>query len=121
MLVLRVNSMTEEAEKIMQNTQDLRRYKRVDVNSTSVNVTDGYIFCTGQLANISGVGACLKQLPCSLDREAERITVFINDAGFQPVLHLQPVWSEDSVSGKVLGGLIKNTPDNWKQYLGMKS
>lgn len=95
---------------------DKRRYPRINLTDTTVQVTDGCLFATALIDNISLCGICLRNLPEQLYRSARQLTVFSNDNPGIPILHIQPKWESTGWEGKTIGASILNTSETWKLF-----
>lgn len=95
---------------------DKRRQPRIHLTNTSVYVTDGCLFATARIGNISPSGICLCNLPEQLYRSAGRLTVFSNDDPGLPVLHIEPRWEQTGWSGKTIGAAILNASETWRLF-----
>jgi len=93
-----------------------RCHPRVPVTPTHVQVTDGCLCATAEIGNISPCGICLRNLPETLYRDAERLTVFSSDNPGLPVLHIKPRWERTDWSGKTIGAAIVNAPELWQIF-----
>lgn len=97
-------------------SRDKRRQPRIQLANTSVHVTDGCLFATAQIDNISPSGICLCKLPEQLYRSQVPLTVFSNDNPAIPVLHIEPRWETTDWAGKTIGAAILNTSDAWRLF-----
>ncbi len=97
--------------------QEKRAHERIPLPDTTINVTDGYIFCTALLDNISAYGVCLKNLPDTLYKNSENLTLFSHAGGELPVLHVRPQWEQKDRSGKRIGARILNSSEKWLVFL----
>ena len=97
-------------------TADQRRHPRVALQNTTVHVTDGCLFATALLENISPTGICLCNLPEQLYKNAGKLTVFSNDNPGLPVLQIEPRWQKTGWHGKTIGASILNATDAWRLF-----
>lgn len=97
-------------------TADKRLQPRIRLKNTSIHVTDGCLFATARIDNISPSGICLSNLPEQLYRSAGRLTVFSSDDPGIPVLHIEPRWELTGCKGKTIGAAILNASDTWRLY-----
>jgi len=95
---------------------DKRLQPRIHLTNTSVYVTDGCLFATARIGNISPSGICLCNLPEQLYRSAGRLTVFSSDDPGLPVLHIEPRWERTGWSGKTIGAAILNASETWRLF-----
>lgn len=95
---------------------DKRRHPRVNLAETTVQVTDGCLFATALIDNISLCGICLRNLPEQLYRSARRLTVYSCDNPGIPILHIQPQWETTGWDGKTIGASILNTSETWRLF-----
>ena len=95
---------------------DKRQNPRIHLADTTVHVTDGCLFATALIANISLCGICLCNLPEQLYRSARQLTVFSSDNPGIPILHIQPKWEGTGWNGKTIGATILNTSETWKLF-----
>jgi len=95
---------------------DQRRHPRIPLADTTVQVTDGCLFATALIENISPCGICLRNLPEQLYRSAGQLTVFSSDNPGIPILHIQPRWENTNWSGKTIGAAILNASETWKLF-----
>ncbi|WP_153306656.1 hypothetical protein [Desulfogranum japonicum] len=100
-----------------QREMEKRAHERIPLPNTTINVTDGYIFCTALLDNISAYGVCLKNLPDTLYRNSENLTLFSQTGDELPVLHVRPQWERKEHSGKRIGARILNSSEKWLSFL----
>ncbi len=100
---------------------DKRQNPRIPLANTTVHVTDGCLFATALIDNISLCGICLCNLPEQLYRSARQLTVFSNDNPGIPILHIQPQWEDTSWDGKTIGAKILNTSETWKLFFAQTS
>lgn len=95
---------------------DKRRYPRVNLAETRVQVTDGCLFATALIDNISLCGICLRNLPEQLYRSARQLTVYSSDNPGIPILHIQPQWQTTGWDGKTIGASILNNSETWRLF-----
>jgi hypothetical protein len=95
---------------------DKRRHPRVTLHNITVHVTDGCLFATAMLENISPNGICLCNLPEQLYKNAGKLTVFSSDNPGLPVLQIEPRWQKSGWGGKTIGAVILNTTDAWRLF-----
>lgn len=95
---------------------DQRQHPRVALQNTTVYVTDGCLFATAMLENISQTGICLCNLPEQLYKNAGQLTVFSSDNPGLPVLQIEPRWQKIGWRGKTIGGTILNATDAWRLF-----
>ena len=95
---------------------DKRRHPRVTLHNIPVHVTDGCLFATAMLENISPDGICLRSLPEQLYINAGKLTVFSSNNPGLPVLQIEPRWQKSGWGGKTLGAVILNTTDAWRLF-----
>ena len=96
---------------------DQRRHPRIPIADTTVQVTDGCLFATALIENISSCGICLRNLPEQLYRSGGQLTVFSSDNPGIPILHIQPRWENINWSGKTIGATILNASETWRLFL----
>jgi hypothetical protein len=96
---------------------DKRLNPRIHLADTTVHVTDGCLFATALIDNISLCGICLCNLPEQLYQSARQLTVFSNDNPGIPILHIQPKWEDTGWNGKTIGARILNTSETWRLFL----
>ncbi len=102
--------------KLPVHLNDQRQHPRVALRDTPVHVTDGCLFATCVLENISPTGLCLCNLPEQLYKNAGKLTVFSSDNPGLPVLQVEPRWQKTGWSGKTIGAVILNTTDAWRLF-----
>jgi len=95
---------------------DQRLHPRIQLADTTVQVTDGCLFATALIENISPCGICLRNLPEPLYRSAGQLTVFSSDNPGIPILHIQPRWENTNWSGKTIGAAILNASETWRLF-----
>ncbi len=95
---------------------DKRQHPRVNLTETTVQVTDGCLFATALIDNISLCGICLRNLPEQLYRSARQLTVYSSDNPGIPILHIQPKWETTGWEGKTIGASILNTSEPWNLF-----
>lgn len=95
---------------------DKRRHSRICLADTTVKVTDGCLFATALIDNISPRGICLRNLPEQLYRSAGQLTVFSSDNPGIPILHIQPRWENTGWGGKTIGTAILNASGTWRLF-----
>ena len=95
---------------------DQRQHPRVALRNTMVHVTDGCLFSTALLENISPTGLCLCNLPEQLYKNSGKLTVFSSDNPGLPVLQIEPRWQKTGWGGKTIGAVILNTSDAWRLF-----
>lgn len=100
---------------------DKRHYPRIHIKNTSVHVTDGCLFATARIDNISSSGICLCNLPEQLYRHAGQLTVYSSDNPRLPVLHIEPRWQQTNWCGKTIGAAILNVSETWRLFLAEAS
>lgn len=93
-----------------------RRHPRIGLTDISVHVTDGCLYATAHLANISPAGICLCNLPEQLYRSTSRLTIYSSDNPGLPVLHIEPRWERTGWDGKTIGAAIVNAPRTWRLF-----
>ena len=103
----------EGREALRLTVTDKRRHLRISVPYTKVHVTDGCLFATASIDNISLNGICLGNLPEQLYRSAEQLTVFSSDNPGIPILQIQPRWEKPGWNGKSIGATIINVSESW--------
>jgi hypothetical protein len=96
---------------------DKRRHPRINLTETTIQVTDGCLFATALIDNISLCGICLRNLPEQLYRSARQLTVYSTDNPGIPILHIQPEWETTGWDGKTIGASILNTSEPWNLFL----
>lgn len=96
---------------------DKRQHPRINLTETTVQVTDGCLFATALIDNISLCGICLRNLPEQLYRSARQLTVYSSDNPGIPILHIQPKWETTGWDGKTIGASILNTSEPWSLFL----
>jgi hypothetical protein len=97
-------------------TVDKRQNPRIHLADTKVHVTDGCLFATALIDNISLCGICLCNLPEQLYRSSRQLTVFSSDNPGLPTLHVQPQWEQTTWDGKTIGATILNTSETWRLF-----
>ena len=97
---------------------DNRQHPRIRLNGPTVHVTDGCLFTTAQIDNVSPAGLCLCNLPEQLYRNAEQLTIFSNGNPTIPTLHIKPCWQAVGWNGKSIGATILNAPKTWMFFVG---
>ena len=95
---------------------DKRRHLRIALSATTVRVTDGCMFATARMENISPDGLCLGNLPEQLFRSPGRLTVFSSDNPGLPILHVEPRWQRTGRGGKTMGATILNVTESWRVF-----
>ncbi len=95
---------------------DQRRHPRITLRNTKVYVTDGCLFASAVLENISPAGVCLCNLPEQLYKNAGNLTVFSSDNPGLPILQIEPRWQKNGWRGKTIGGIILNASDAWRLF-----
>lgn len=95
---------------------DKRRHPRIPLKNTTVHVTDGCLFATARIGNISPAGLCLCDLPEQLYHSANRLTVYSSDNPGLPVLQIRPCWQHTGWGGKTIGAIILNATDAWRLF-----
>ena len=100
---------------------DQRQNPRIHLAGTTVHVTDGCLFATALIENISLCGICLGNLPEQLYRSARQLTVFSSDNPGIPILHIQPKWENIGWDGKTIGATILNTSEAWRLFFAHTS
>lgn len=95
---------------------DQRQHPRVALRNTTVHVTDGCLFATALLENISPSGLCICNLPEQLYKNAGKLTVFSSDDPGLPVLQIEPRWQRTNWRGKTIGAVILNATDAWRLF-----
>ena len=95
---------------------DQRQHPRVPLQNTTVHVTDGCLFATALLENISPSGLCICNIPEQLYKNAGKLTVFSSDNPGLPVLQIEPRWQKNSWRGKTIGAVILNATDAWRLF-----
>lgn len=93
-----------------------RRHPRVPLQDVIVQVTDGCLFATAVLDNISPGGLCLNNLPEQLYNHGSALTVYSTSNPGLPVLHIQPRWQKSGWNGKTIGAAILNATDAWRLF-----
>lgn len=106
------NAIPDPASK----TGDKRRHPRVALDNITVHVTDGCLFATAMLKDISPNGLCLCNLPEQLYDNAGKLTVFSSDNPGLPVLQIEPRWQQTGWGGKTIGAVILNATDAWRLF-----
>lgn len=98
------------------SSADQRCHPRIPLHDITVHVTDGCLFATAALDNISPTGLCLCKLPEQLYNHSGELTVFSSDNPGLPVLHIQPRWQQTTWNGKTIGAAILNATDAWRLF-----
>ena len=93
-----------------------RRHPRVPLQDVTVHVTDGCLFATAILDNISPSGLCLNNLPEQLYNHNGALTVYSSNNPGLPVLQIQPRWQKSDWNGKTIGAAILNATDAWRLF-----
>lgn len=97
---------------------DKRQHARINLEDTTVNVSDGCIFCTALVENVSTVGICLSKLPEPLYKTAEALTIFSSSNDKMPTIRIEPRWVKKRQQGKTLGATIVDVSEEWTSFLG---
>lgn len=97
-------------------TADQRKNPRIHLADTTVHVTDGCLFATALIDNISLYGICLCNLPEQLYRSPRQLTVFSSEKPGLPILHIEPKWEDTNWEGKTIGAAILNTSETWRLF-----
>jgi hypothetical protein len=100
---------------------DKRLNPRIHLANTRVHVTDGCLFATALIDNISLCGICLCNLPEQLYQSARQLTVFSSENPGIPILHIQPKWEYTDWDGKTIGATILNTSETWNLFFAHTS
>lgn len=95
---------------------DKRRHPRINLAETRVQVTDGCLFATALIDNISLCGICLGHLPEQLYRSARQLTVYSSDNPGIPILQIQPQWQTTGWDGRTIGASILNNSETWRLF-----
>lgn len=95
---------------------DQRHHPRIPLHDITVHVTDGCLFATATLGNISLDGLCLCNLPEQLYNHSGELTVFSSDDPGLPVLQIKPRWQKTGWNGKTIGAAILNATDAWRLF-----
>ena len=98
------------------NGAEQRRHPRVPLHDVTVHVTDGCLFATAFLDNISPSGLCLNNLPEQLYNHNGALTVYSSNNPGLPVLQIQPRWQKSDWNGKTIGAAILNATDAWRLF-----
>ena len=98
------------------SSADQRSNARIHLTDTTVQVTDGCLFATALIDNISLCGICLHHLPEQLYRSDRQLTVFSSDNPGIPILHIQPQWQDTGWDGKTIGATILNASETWRLF-----
>jgi len=114
-LPLHLFSQKASGEPVLQ-ASDQRQHPRVPLHNTTVHVTDGCLFATALLENISPSGLCICNIPEQLYKNAGKLTVFSSDNPGLPVLQIEPRWQKTSWRGKTIGAVIINATDAWRLF-----
>lgn len=93
-----------------------RCHPRVPLQDVTVQVTDGCLFATAVLENISPSGLCLNNLPEQLYNHGGALTVYSSNNPGLPVLQIQPRWQQSGWNGKTIGAAILNATDAWRLF-----
>lgn len=96
--------------------RDQRRHPRISLQGLSVHVTDGCLFATAVMENISPGGLCLSNLPEQLYNHCAPLTVYSSNNPGLPVLHIQPRWQKSDWTGKTIGAAVLNATDAWRLF-----
>ncbi|MGD9949746.1 MAG: PilZ domain-containing protein [Desulfobulbus sp.] len=104
------------SDNLPSEASDKRQSPRVTLRNTTVHVTDGCLYATAILENISLSGLCLCNLPEQLYKNAGKLTVFSSDNPGLPVLQIEPRWQNNGWRGKTIGAAILNTTDAWRLF-----
>jgi hypothetical protein len=95
---------------------DQRQSPRIPLRDTPVHVTDGCLFATATMENISPTGLCLRNIPEQLYTNAEELTVFSSVNPGLPILQIAPRWQKTGLDGKTIGAVILNATDTWRLF-----
>ena len=93
-----------------------RCHPRVPLQDVVVHVTDGCLFATAVMENISPGGLCLSNLPEQLYNHGGTLTVYSSNNPGLPVLQVQPRWQKNGWNGKSIGAAILNATDAWRLF-----
>ena len=93
-----------------------RLHPRIPLKNTRVHVTDGCLFATAAIDNISASGICLRNLPEQLYHSSNQLTVFSSDNPGIPVLHIAPRWQRTGWNGKTIGAQVLNISETWQLF-----
>jgi hypothetical protein len=72
---------------------DQRQSPRIPLRDTPVHVTDGCLFATATMENISPTGLCLRN-----------------------ILQIAPRWQKTGLDGKTIGAVTLNATDTWRLF-----
>lgn len=98
------------------NGTELRCHPRVPLRNVTVHVTDGCLFATATMENISPNGLCLSSLPEQLYNHGGGLTVYSSNNPGLPVLQIQPRWQKNGWNGKTIGASIIDVTEAWRLF-----
>ncbi len=95
-----------------------RSERRHPIEELRAKIADENGVYDGIVANISKAGICLKHLPERLSASTERLSVIIKGKTGGYCCFFSPSWeTQDGIQGKVIGGKIYNTKQNWFEFV----
>ncbi len=81
------------------------------------DVSDGVVFFTGEVADISRIGMLMVDLPKRLNDQAQKMTVVISGKGSNFKMLVRPCWSDVDGMRKSIGFEIISIPYEWMEFV----
>lgn len=94
-----------------------RRHMRIDMNSLTVDASDGNGFFQGIVSDASRFGLCLSDLPKKIMSNVSHLTVVVSGQGHHFKMQAKPKWSTNDSAMKSFGVEILDPPLSWIKFI----
>ena len=109
--------LDENTYESLEENEEKRNHLRVVVEEMTADVSDGDHSCTGIVCNISKLGIGLMDLPETIIKKADKLSLIIRKEGVHYPMYLIPQWSDKNGSKVAMGGELENVPEDWGNFV----
>lgn len=94
-----------------------REYPRLKIPDIQADVSDGKVFFSGSVKNLSRYGLAIGEVSRDLEQSADIYSVILDGPGTHFKLLVRPVWERDDGTTKTIGARIENSPWTWTEFI----
>ena len=94
-----------------------REYPRMELPGIQADISDGTVFFSGTVKNLSRDGLAIDEVSSDLERTADIYSVILDGPGTHFKLLVRPVWEHDDGTTKTIGTRIENCPWTWTEFI----
>ena len=89
----------------------------MEIPDIQADVSDGKVFFSGTVKNLSRYGLAIGEVSRDLERTADIYSVIIDGPGTHFKLLVRPVWEHDDGTTKTIGARIENSSWTWTDFI----